>query len=96
VSVQPRLFHVDVDEARLGPVEREILARVDRYGWVGEREAGRIVYLGRGHNPDRTPKDWLARAGFQALAGLRADGLLERGRHGRWARPTAVAGRRSA
>lgn len=85
---QERLFPLAVDESKLGPNQRDVLARIDRYGEISARAAGRIVYRNRGQNPDRIDKAWLTSAGFRVLISLRERGLLtsDRGRTGLWRR----------
>lgn len=84
---QERLFPLRVDESKLGSNQRDVLARIDRYGGVRVREAGRIVYINRGvRDPGRLPKDWLTAAGFRVLISLRRRGLVQSHRHGVWTR----------
>lgn len=72
---------------RLGVNQHAVLARIDRYGWVRVREAGRIVYLNRGHrDPGRVPKEWLESAGLRVLISLRRRGLVRSRRDGVWIR----------
>lgn len=47
IAAQPKLFALPFDESKLGRNQRAVLERIDRYGWVSAREAGRIVYLQR-------------------------------------------------
>ena len=75
-GVQQRLFPVARPAAPLGPNQRDVLARIDRFGSIGVREAGRIVYSNRGRNPDRIEKDFLRSAGFRVLISLRDRGLV--------------------
>jgi hypothetical protein len=82
-----------VDESKLGPNQRAVLERIDRFGDVGTREAGRIVYRRRGWNPDRIDKEWLARTGLSVLVSLRSRGLVFcRKADSRWLRRQAFAG----
>lgn len=70
---------------RLGPNQAAVLARLQRYGSVRVREAGRIVYLNRGHtDPGRVPADWIETAGLRVLVSLRRRGLVRSSRDGRW------------
>jgi hypothetical protein len=70
---------------RLGPNQQAVLARLERYGTVRVREAGRIVYLNRGHrDPGRVPADWLEGAGLRVLISLRRKGLVRSRRDGVW------------
>ena len=82
VAAQPKLFMLPFDEAKLGRNQRAVLARIDSYGWVSAREAGRIVYLQRGINPDVAPKAWLLSAGLDVLKSLQRRLLVKR----RWRR----------
>jgi hypothetical protein len=85
--VQERLFPLRVDETKLGSNQQDVLARIDRYGSVRVREAGRIVYINRGvRDPSRLPKEWLAAAGFRVLISLRRRGLVRCSRDGLWLR----------
>lgn len=68
----------------LGPNQRAVLRRLERCGKVRVREAGRIVYINRGHrDPGRVPADWLESAGLRVLISLRRHGLV-RHRNGIW------------
>ena len=70
---------------RLGPNQRAVLARLERYGAVRVREAGRIVYRNRGHrDPGRVPSDWLESAGLRVLISLRRKGLARSRPDGCW------------
>jgi hypothetical protein len=89
VQLQERLFAAPArprPPAPLGPNQRDVLARIDLHGWVGLREAGRIVYANRGRNPERIHKDHLEQAGWRVLISLRKRGLIRSSRYGRWAR----------
>lgn len=78
---------------RLGPNQRAVLERLERYGVVRVREAGRIVYRNRGHHdPSRVPTDWLEAAGFRVLISLRRKGLVRSRPDGCWTiRKKAIA-----
>ena len=70
---------------RLGPNQQAVLARLEKYGHLRAREAGRIVYRNRGHHdPSRVPADWLESAGLRVLISLRRKGLVRGDRDGRW------------
>ena len=72
---------------RLGANQQAVLARIDRYGWVRVREAGRIVCINRGHSdPGRVPREWLEGAGLRVLISLRRHGLVRSRRDGVWIR----------
>ncbi len=87
-ATQERLFPLAVDESKLGPNQRDVLARIDLYGEISVRAAGRIVYRNRRQNPDRIDKAWLEAAGFSVLISLKNRGLLtsDFGRAGLWRR----------
>jgi hypothetical protein len=78
---------------RLGPNQQAVLNRLERYGTVRVREAGRIVYRNRGHHdPGRVPADWLETAGLRVLISLRRKGLARSRHDGCWTiRRQAVA-----
>jgi hypothetical protein len=70
---------------RLGPNQQAVLARLEQYGRLRAREAGRIVYRNRGHHdPGRVPSDWLESAGLRVLISLRRQGLVRSRRDGFW------------
>jgi hypothetical protein len=85
-ATQQRLFPQPIDESKLGPNQQEVLARIDRFGGIGVRAAGRIVFANRGANPDRVPKEWLSREGWRVLISLKDRGLLTYDRRGVWTR----------
>lgn len=78
---------------RLGRNQQAVLARLERCGKVRVREAGRIVYINRGHrDPGRVPADWLETAGLRVLISLRKRGLVRSRPDGLWTlRKRAVA-----
>lgn len=90
-AVQQRLFPVAVKETTLGTNQRDVLARIDKYGAIGVRHAGRIVYANRGRNPDLIDKDWLRSAGFRVLLSLKRRGLVRSRPDGRWCRTKSRA-----
>jgi len=91
---QQRLFPLRVDESKLGSNQRAVLARLERYGRIRVREAGRIVYLNRGHHdPGRVPADWLESAGLRVLISLRRKGLARSRRDGCWTTRTRLVER---
>jgi hypothetical protein len=71
--------------ARLGPNQQAVLRRLERCGKIRVREAGRIVYINRGHrDPGRVPADWLESAGLRVLISLRRKGLARSRPDGCW------------
>lgn len=77
---------------RLGTNQQAVLARIDRYGCVRVREAGRIVFLNRGHrDPTRVPREYLESAGLRVLISLRKHGLVRSRRDGVWMRQKRAA-----
>lgn len=70
---------------RLGANQLAVLRRLERYGNVRVREAGRIVYRNRGHlDPGRIPADWIEAAGLRVLVSLRRRGLVRSRKDGVW------------
>jgi hypothetical protein len=88
---QQRLFPLAFDESKLGPNQRDVLARIDRWGYVRPREAGRIVYLNRGIDPNRIGVAWLESAGWRVLISLRRRGLVYGSRDRRFHRAASKA-----
>lgn len=89
VAAQPTLFKLPappVDESKLGPNQQDVLARIDRFGSIGLRAAGRVVYRNRDRDPDRIDKAWLESAGWRVLISLRQRGLVRRRPDGLWIR----------
>lgn len=92
---QLALFNVPAPprQIRLGPNQQAVLARLEQYGRIRAREAGRIVYRNRGHHdPGRVHSDWLESAGLRVLISLRRKGLVRSRQDGHWIlRPRAAA-----
>lgn len=86
IATQERLFPLAIDESKLGSNQRGVLARIDRYGSIRLREAGRIVYINRGRNPNRIGSEWIESAGWRVLLSLSRRGLVRRRRGGLWVR----------